>query len=84
MNQFRAISSAEAATLLGLAPYTLRLWRHLGKGPRYVKLGSSKQAGVVYDEDEVLAFRNARAFRSTSAATVHHPDRGALAQPHSF
>lgn len=83
MNQSRAISSAEAATLLGLSPYTLRLWRHLGKGPRFVKLGNSKQAGVVYDEAEVLAFRDARTFKSTSAATVHHPDRLALVQPHN-
>jgi hypothetical protein len=83
MNQSRAISSAEAATLLGLSPYTLRLWRHLGKGPSYIKLGNSKQAGVVYDEAEVLAFRNARTFASTSAATVHHPDRVALTSAHN-
>lgn len=77
------LSTAEAARLLGLAPYTLRLWRHKGKGPRYVKLGSAKQTNVVYDEAEVLAFREARTFKSTSAATVHHPDRVALAQPHN-
>jgi hypothetical protein len=83
MNQSRAISSAEAATLLGLSPLTLRLWRHKGKGPRYIKLGQAKQANVVYDEAEVLAFREARKFKSTSDATVHHPDRVALTSAHN-
>ena len=69
----KMLSNAEAASLLGLAPYTLRLWRHKGKGPRYVKLGESKQANVVYVEADVLAWRDARTFASTSAATVSHP-----------
>lgn len=69
----KMLSNAEAARLLGLAPYTLRLWRHQGKGPRYVKLGESKQANVVYVEADVLAWRNARTFASTSAATVQYP-----------
>lgn len=67
------LSNADAARLLGLAPSTLRLWRHLGKGPRFVKLGEAKQANVAYDEAEVLAFVAARTFTSTSAATVSHP-----------
>ncbi|MCG2840186.1 helix-turn-helix domain-containing protein [Sandaracinobacter sp. RS1-74] len=73
MNNSKLLSSAEAASLLGLSPYTMRLWRHLGKGPRYVKLGATKQACVVYDEAEVMAFREKRTFTSTSAATVSHP-----------
>lgn len=69
----KMLSSPEAAQLLGVAPYTLRLWRHKGKGPRYVKLGDAKQANVVYVEDDVIAWRNARTFKSTSDATVNYP-----------
>ena len=69
----KMISTAEAARLLGLAPYTLRRWRHEGKGPRFVKLARSQQAAVIYFEDEVQAFLAARTFGSTSAVTVSHP-----------
>ena len=30
----------EAAEYLGLASITLQVWRHKGKGPSYVKMGS--------------------------------------------
>lgn len=70
----KMLSTAEAALMLGLSPYTLRLWRHQGKGPRFVKLGNAKQANAVYFEDEVRAFVAARTFASTSAVTVSHPD----------
>ena len=32
-------SEQEAAVRLGLSPGTLRNWRHLGRGPAYVKVG---------------------------------------------
>jgi hypothetical protein len=83
MNHSRLLSNAQAATLLGITPATLRFWRCKGRGPRYVKLEQRQQAHVFYDEAEVLAFREARTFRSTSAATVHHPDSPPLAQLHN-
>jgi predicted DNA-binding transcriptional regulator AlpA len=34
------ITAVEVAALLGLKnPHTLAVWRHLGKGPRYLKIG---------------------------------------------
>lgn len=39
MNSFeRPLAEREAATLLGVSPNTLKHWRWIGKGPRYVKL----------------------------------------------
>ena len=69
----KILNNNEAAALIGVTPATLRFWRCKGRGPRFVKLGEAKQAGVAYVEAEVLAWRDARTFASTSAATVHHP-----------
>jgi len=69
----KILNSNEAAALIGITPQTLRFWRVKGRGPRFVKLGDAKQAGVAYIEADVLAWRDARTFVSTSAATVHHP-----------
>jgi hypothetical protein len=69
----RFLSTAEAARRLNRQPYTLRRWRHEGKGPRFVKLGPSQQSAVFYFEDELEAFIAARTFTSTSAVTVSHP-----------
>lgn len=63
----RILSSAEAAALIGITPGTLKWWRHLGKGPRFVKLGEAKQAGVAYVEADVLEWRDQRTFAGTSA-----------------
>jgi predicted DNA-binding transcriptional regulator AlpA len=69
----KVLSNSEAAALIGITPATLRFWRCKGRGPRFVKLGEAKQAGVAYLESDIVAWRNARTFASTSAATVHHP-----------
>ena len=71
--QVKVLSNCEAAALIGITPATLRFWRCKGRGPRFVKLGEAKQAGVAYLESDIVAWRNARTFASTSAATVHHP-----------
>lgn len=63
----RVLNNDEAAALIGIKPSTLKLWRHLGKGPRFVKLGDAKQAGVAYVEADVLEWRAQRTFTSTSA-----------------
>ncbi|MGH6697541.1 helix-turn-helix transcriptional regulator [Sphingopyxis sp.] len=63
----------EAAALIGITPATLRFWRCKGKGPRFIKLGQSKQAGVCYDPADIEAWKAARKFASTSAATVQYP-----------
>jgi hypothetical protein len=53
--------------MLGITPNTLKFWRHRGRGPAFVKLGDSPQAGVAYDEADVRAFIESRKFASTSA-----------------
>jgi predicted DNA-binding transcriptional regulator AlpA len=60
------LSNEEAAALLGIRGSTLKYWRHVGKGPPFVKLGETKQAGVAYIKDDVLAWRETRKFASTS------------------
>jgi len=63
----RLLDSWQTAALLGIAPNTLKFWRHKSRGPKFVKLGNAKQAGVAYDEADVLAWREARKFDGTSA-----------------
>jgi len=69
----KTLNNEEAAAALGISPNTLKIWRCRGKGPRFIKLGESKQAGVAYDHADVEAWKSARKFASTSAATVSHP-----------
>ena len=61
------ISNAQAASLLGITPNTLKFWRHKGRGPSFIKLGNSPRAGVLYEERDVIAWRESRKFTSTSA-----------------
>jgi hypothetical protein len=63
----KTISNNQAAALLGITPNTLKFWRHKGRGPAFIKLGDSPQVGVAYDEADVIAWRDARKFSSTSA-----------------
>ena len=62
----KVLNNDEAAALLGIKGSTLKFWRHVGKGPSFVKLGEAAQAGVAYLEADVLAWRDARKFDSTS------------------
>lgn len=71
--QVKVLNHHEAAALIGVTPATLRFWRCKGRGPRFIKLGASKRAGVVYDPADIEAWKEERKFASTSAATVHHP-----------
>lgn len=67
------LNNEAAAAALGISPVTLKIWRCKGKGPRFIKLGSSPRDRVVYDPAEIEAWKAARTFTSTSAATVSHP-----------
>lgn len=69
----KILNNTEAAALIGVTPATLRFWRCKGRGPRFVKLGEAKQAGVAYIEADVIDWRNARRFASTSDVTVNYP-----------
>ncbi|HAS89510.1 MAG TPA: DNA-binding protein [Desulfovibrio sp.] len=46
------LSTKEAAEKLGLSPGTLEVWRCLGKGPRYIKIGRR----VGYDLKDLDAY----------------------------
>lgn len=61
------LTNDEAATLLGLQPNTLEIWRLKGKGPRFVKMGHAKQAPIRYFRSEIDAWLKANTFASTSA-----------------
>jgi hypothetical protein len=39
--QGRLLSQEEAAVVIGVKPPTLAMWRHQGKGPRFLKIGRS-------------------------------------------
>jgi hypothetical protein len=67
------LNNEAAAAELGISPATLKVWRVTGKGPRFTKLGNSKRAGIRYDFADIEAWKAARKFASTSAATVRHP-----------
>lgn len=63
----KLLTNAEAAAMLGLQPTTLEIWRTRGKGPKFVKLGLSKQAPIRYHEEEILSWLETQCFSSTSA-----------------
>lgn len=54
----------ETAKLLGLSVKTLRRWRWVGKGPRFLKVG----AAVRYADQDITAYLDAAQRRSTSEA----------------
>ncbi len=66
------LTNEEAAALLGIKPNTLEIWRTKGKGPKFIKLGDSKQAAIRYLRCEVLAWREAQTCRSTSQYTARN------------
>ncbi|WP_342251599.1 helix-turn-helix transcriptional regulator [Sphingomonas sp. OTU376] len=74
----RHLRNQEAAALIGISPTTLKIWRVKGKGPTFIKLGDSKQATVIYVEEDVLAWLSRHRFRSTSAYSARATGRHQL------
>ena len=60
------LTTTECAALLRLSPRTLERMRSEGAGPRFVKAGSGLRSRVLYPLADILAWTNARRFRSTS------------------
>jgi len=56
------LPSPKVANLLGIKPGTLRAWRVLGKGPRFIRIGGS----VFYRVSEVESWLKSHEFSSTS------------------
>lgn len=64
------LTNEEAATLLGIKPNTLEIWRTKGKGPKFLKMGDAKQAPIRYFRGDIDAWREANTFASTSAYSM--------------
>jgi hypothetical protein len=63
-------TSPQAALWLGVKPQTLRKWRHQGKGPRFVRLGTGRHSPAAYRLADLEAWVDARSFQSTAEETV--------------
>jgi hypothetical protein len=64
------LDNEQTASLLGIKPNTLEIWRHKGKGPSFLKLGDTPQAPVRYLRSQVSKWLAERSFPSTSAFTA--------------
>ena len=61
------LTNEQTASLLGLKPNCLDIWRFRGQGPRFIKLGTKKQSPVRYRRSDVEAWLESNRFASTSA-----------------
>lgn len=59
-----------AAKVLGIKGPTLRVWRHLGRGPRYIRLGEGRFSRVAYRRSDLEAWLRERTFTSTADETT--------------
>lgn len=75
------LDNEQTAALLGIKPNTLEIWRHKGKGPRFVKLGRAAQAPVRYQRSAVAEWLEQQSFASTSA---YSPAAQGSAKPHNL
>src|SRR3546814_3772594 len=57
------VDTRKASLIAGVAEKTLENLRHIGGGPRYIKLGRK----VMYDPRDIEAWKEARKIPSTSA-----------------
>lgn len=55
----------DAAAYLAVEEKTLRNWRWLGKGPKFVKLAGG---AIRYDDAELAAYASANTYQSTTEA----------------
>ena len=52
------LTDIEAAGFLGIAVQTMRNWRHVGKGPAYLKLSPGPRGRIVYLLEDLAAYRS--------------------------
>jgi hypothetical protein len=69
------LTSIEVATLLSIKPGTLRLWRMLGKGPAFVRLGGPR-GRAVYREEDIESYLRAHRFSSTAEEAARAAEAG--------
>jgi predicted DNA-binding transcriptional regulator AlpA len=53
MNALPFLDTDEVAEIVHMKPATLRYWRHVGKGPKFFKMGEHK---VMYRQEDVEAW----------------------------
>jgi predicted DNA-binding transcriptional regulator AlpA len=53
MTKLPMLDTDELSDFIHISPDTLRYWRHMGKGPRYFKMGGRK---VYYRQEDVDAW----------------------------
>ena len=73
MTSATLMTTAEAAHLLGIQAATLRKWRHLGRGPSFVRYGGGAGGRCYYRVSDITQWLDRRTFRSTADATVNGP-----------
>lgn len=54
----KLLTSREAAAMIGIAPATLRSWRHRGKGPAFKQLTAGGQVAYEPEVVELWILRN--------------------------
>ena len=64
------LDNAQTASILGIKPNTLEIWRHKGKGPAFVKLGDHPASPIRYQRSRVVAWIDAHIHASTSSYTA--------------
>ena len=55
----RLLTPSEVCTRWALSPQTLRKWRMLGAGPRWIKLGDARNASIRYRLSDLLEYERA-------------------------
>ena len=58
------LPTQQAAPVAGVAAKTLENWRSAGTGPKFIKAGRK----VLYDPDDIEAWKDANRYSSTSEA----------------
>lgn len=64
--QIQRVDTKKAALILGLSAGTLEVWRCLGKGPRYKKIGRR----VFYEIVDLEAFANANVVETVDSVSL--------------
>ena len=62
------LDTKQAAPFAGHAEGTLENWRTRGIGPKFIKM-PGRRGKVLYDPDDIEAWREANRFQSTSETT---------------